>query len=119
MVRNVLEILSFSKNKYDEKLYKDVFGVRDIKPELVVVQMLVVFRNNEYYIEDCGKILTISHFDLQNTFRNIKNLKVQKKNEKFGLLKEYKIETYKKMMDVRGKTNSKKIWRKLVITLQK
>lgn len=109
MVRNVLEILSFSKINIDEKTYKDVFGVRDMtNPKELVGGAdacgFLVEENNEYYIEDCGKILTISHFDLQNTFRNIKKLESAKeKNEKFGLLKEYKIETYKKMMDVRGK----------------
>lgn len=108
MIRSVLEILSFSKIQIDEDKYKDVFGVRDMTKQKLLVGGangcgFLIKKEDGYFIEDCGKILTISHFDLQKQFNYIKKLENAKnKYEKFGI-NEIKFETYQKMMDVRGK----------------
>lgn len=108
MVRNVLEIMSFSKITIDEN-HKDIFGVRDMsnRQELLGTADgcgFLIKENDKYFIEDCGKILTISHTNLEEKFKNIKKLESAKeKYNKFGLLNEVKFSTYKKMMNVRGK----------------
>ena len=108
MIRSVLEIMSFSKIQIDEDKYKDIFGVRDMTNQKQLVGGangcgFLIKKDDEYYIEDCGKILTISHFDLQKQYNNIKKLdSAKEKYEKFGI-NEIKFESYTKMMDVRGK----------------
>ena len=108
MIRSVLEILSFSKIQIDEEKYKDVFGVRDMSNQKQLVGGangcgFLIKKEDEYFVEDCGKILTISHMDLQKQFNNIKKLETAKsKYEEFGI-NDIKFETYQKMMDVRGK----------------
>lgn len=114
MIRNVLEIISFSKIQIDEDKYKNIFGVRDMTNQKLLVGGangcgFLIKKGDEYYIEDCGKILTISHYDLQHKFNNIKKLEsAEKKYNKFQI-NEVNFSTYQKMMDVRGKQIPKKM----------
>src|SRR5690606_25824763 len=130
MVRNVLEILSFSKITINEN-YKDIFGVRDMSNQKELVGSangcgFLIKKDDEFYIEDCGQILTISHTNLEEKFKNLKKLESAKeKYNKFGLLKELKFSTYKKIMDIRGRKipknmakfdNNSSLFGKLVFT---
>ncbi|AXX84697.1 TIGR03986 family CRISPR-associated RAMP protein [Aliarcobacter skirrowii] len=130
MVRNVLEILSFSKITINEN-YKDIFGVRDMSNQKELVGGangcgFLIKKDDEFYIEDCGQILTISHTNLEEKFKNLKKLESAKeKYNKFGLLKELKFSTYKKIMDIRGRKipknmakfdNNSSLFGKLVFT---
>lgn len=130
MVRNVLEILSFSKITINEN-YKDIFGVRDMTNQKELVGGangcgFLIKKDDEFYIEDCGQILTISHTNLEEKFKNLKKLESAKeKYNKFGLLKELKFSTYKKIMDIRGRKipknmakfdNNSSLFGKLVFT---
>lgn len=107
MVRSVLEIMSFSKIAIDEERFKKPLCVRDMTNQKELVGTangcgFLVKNGNTFVLEDSGKILAISHFDLQKDFPNIKKLESAKaKYEKYGI-KQVKYKTYTKMMDVRG-----------------
>lgn len=103
MIRSVLEIMSFSKIKIDEKTSTQPLGVRDMTNQKELVGGakkcgFLVKTEAGYALQDCGNILTISHQDLSNDFYDIKKLKHAKdKYEKFGV-QQINFKTYKKMM---------------------
>ncbi|MCI0501435.1 MAG: RAMP superfamily CRISPR-associated protein, partial [Epsilonproteobacteria bacterium] len=90
MVRSVLEIMSFSKIAIDEEKFKKPISVRDMTNQKELVGTangcgFLIKNGDTYQIEDCGNILTISHFDLQKNYPNIKKLETAKiKYEQFG-----------------------------------
>ena len=108
MIRSVLEIMSFSKMRIDEAKLSQYLSVRDMTNQKQLVGSangcgFLVKDGDSYQIEDCGKILTISHYDLQTNCQGIKKLESAKsKYEKFGT-NQIKFKTFTKMMDVRGK----------------
>ncbi|MFP4486325.1 MAG: TIGR03986 family CRISPR-associated RAMP protein [Campylobacterales bacterium] len=105
MVRSVLEIMSFSKISIDEERFKKPISVRDMtnRNELVGTANgcgFLINNGDSFLLEDCGKILTISHSDLQRDFTDIKRLETAKaKYEKYGM-QHIKYKTYTKMMKV-------------------
>jgi len=105
MIRSVLEIMSFGKIKVDEEKLKKPLSVRDMANQRELVGTangcgFLVKKGEEFIIEDCGKIVTISHNDLPNDYANIKGLQTAKdKYERFGLRK-VKYSTFKKMMTI-------------------
>ena len=104
MIRSVLEIMSFSKIKISEE-HKNPLSVRDMTNQRELVGTakgcgFLVKNGDSYQILDCGKILTISHFDLPSTYKGIKQSESAKaKYENFGM-NEVGFTTYKKMMKV-------------------
>ena len=66
MIRNVLEIMSFSKIRIDEGKHKKHLDVRDMTDRKNLVGVaegcgFLVKNDNGYMIEDCGRPLTISY----------------------------------------------------------
>lgn len=114
MVRSVLEIMSFSKIAIDEEKFKKPLSVRDMTNQKELVGTangcgFLIKNGNTYQLEDCGNILTISHFDLQKNYPNIKKLETAKaKYEKFGF-QTVKYQTYTKMMKVGQREIAKKM----------
>lgn len=114
MVRSVLEIMSFSKIRIDEATLKKPLNVRDMTNQRELVGTatgcgFLIKNEDAYELEDCGKILTISHVDLQPICKNIKNQETAKaKYDAFGT-KNINYKTFTKIMDVRGKQISKEM----------
>lgn len=108
MLRNVLEIMSFSKIAIDDNILKTNLSVRDMTNQRELVGSangcgFLIKNDKTFQIKDCGDILTISHTDLENLCPKIKNLESGKaKYEHFGIQK-IPYKSFKKMMDVRGK----------------
>ncbi|WP_298041858.1 TIGR03986 family CRISPR-associated RAMP protein [uncultured Campylobacter sp.] len=99
MIRNVLEIMSFSKIRIDESKHKKYLSVRDMtdRKNLVGVAKgcgFLVKNDNSYMIEDCVDIRTIS---LRNDsgYNEIEKLKTaEDKYKKFGFLREINFTPY-------------------------
>ena len=111
MVRNVLEIMSFSKIRIDEGKHKKYLSVRDMTDRKNLVGQadgcgFLVKNGNEYVVEDCGEVLTISHDNLKNVFtffdkkkgydKNNGNKKESEKTkyEKCNVSRQIKFSTY-------------------------
>lgn len=108
MIRSVLEIMSFSKIIIDEDRLKKPISVRDMTNQKELVGTangcgFLVKHGNAYQLEDSGKILAISHIDLQSMCPKIKKFETAKaKYNEFGT-KQVTYKTFTKMMDVKGK----------------
>jgi len=82
MVRNVLEIMSFSRIPIDAKLHDKPMAVRDMSNSKVLVGVangcgfLKQDQNNQWYIEDYGSPRTIEYTDLDS-----KTIKLANKQE--------------------------------------
>lgn len=93
MIRNVLEIMSFSKIRIDEGKHKKHLSVRDMTDRKNLVGQadgcgFLVKNDNGYMIEDCADIRTISLYG-NPSYKDIEKLETaEKKYKKFGLLKE-------------------------------
>ena len=103
MIRNVLEIMSFSKIRIDESKHKKYLSVRDMADRKNLVGMVnentggcgfLVKNGDSYIIEKCADIRTICL--LKNTnYEEIEKLETAKeKYKKFGLLKEINFTPY-------------------------
>ena len=99
MIRNVLEIMSFSKIRIDEDKHKKHLSVRDMTDRKNLVGQadgcgFLVKNGSSYIIEECIDIRTIKlHSDAN--YKDIKKLKTAKeKYIKFGLLKEINFTPY-------------------------
>lgn len=94
MVRNVLEIMSFSKITIDEVKLKKPLSVRDMtnRKELVGTANgcgFLVKNGDNYCIEDCGNIVKIRHSKLRSRYPSINNKESAKeKYETFGFQQE-------------------------------
>jgi len=114
MIRSVLEIMSFSKIKIDEEKLKKSLSVRDMTNRRELVGSangcgFLVLDDDKSYIEDCEKILTISHQDLKSMCGGIKKVEsARAKYEKYGF-QQIQFTTYTKMMDVHGRKIPKKM----------
>ena len=93
MIRNALEIMSFSKIRIDERKHKNYLSVRDMTDRKNLVGMVnentggcgfLVKSGNEYIVEDCGKPLTISHDNLKNKFTFFNESKELKKTNTYN-----------------------------------
>ena len=99
MIRNVLEIMSFSKIRIDESKHKKHLSVRDMTDRKNLVGQadgcgFLVKNGNSYVIEECVDIRTINLRNDTN-YKDIKKLETAKeKYTKFGLLKEIKFTPY-------------------------
>lgn len=111
MIRNVLEIMSFSKIRIDESKHKKYLSVRDMADRKNLVGMVnentggcgfLVKNGDSYIIEKCTDIRTICL--LKNTnYEEIEKLETAKeKYKKFGLLKEINFAPY----DEKSKTKT-------------
>ncbi|WP_299187702.1 TIGR03986 family CRISPR-associated RAMP protein [uncultured Campylobacter sp.] len=99
MIRNVLEIMSFSKIRIDEGKHKKYLSVRDMTDRKNLVGQadgcgFLVKNGSSYIIEECIDIRTIKlHSDAN--YKDIKKLETAKeKYIKFGLLKEINFTPY-------------------------
>ena len=99
MIRNVLEIMSFSKIRIDEGKHKKYLSVRDMTDRKNLVGQadgcgFLVKNGGSYIIEECIDIRTIKlHSDAN--YKDIKKLETAKeKYIKFGLLKEINFIPY-------------------------
>ena len=115
MIRNVMEILSFAKITVDENNLSKPLSIRDMtnRKELLGTAQgcgFLVYENGSYYIEDCGKPLTISYHEVKKATglfpKNISSAK-----EKYQKInnKTIKINKKNKTMNVRGRTIPKKV----------
>jgi CRISPR-associated protein (TIGR03986 family) len=81
MIRNVLEIMSFSEIKVDEKLLKKPLSIRDMSQDKKTGDIFnhpmvatatkcgfLVQKDGDYFIEDCGKVLTIKENEIKKVF---------------------------------------------------
>ncbi|MBE9864281.1 TIGR03986 family CRISPR-associated RAMP protein [Campylobacter concisus] len=99
MIRNVLEIMSFSKIRIDEGKHKKHLSVRDMTDRKNLVGQadgcgFLVKNGNSYMIEECVDIRTINLRNDTN-YKDIKKLETAKeKYTKFGLLKEINFTPY-------------------------
>ena len=99
MIRNVLEIMSFSKIRIDEGKHKKHLSVRDMTDRKNLVGQadgcgFLVKNGNSYMIEECVDIRTINLRNDAN-YKDIKKLETAKeKYTKFGLLKEINFTPY-------------------------
>ena len=100
MIRNVLEIMSFSKIRIDEGKHKKHLGVRDMTDRKNLVGVaegcgFLVKNDNGYMIEDCGRPLTISYDKMGSEFAFARKLGTAKnKYEKCIISREVKFLTY-------------------------
>ena len=99
MIRNVLEIMSFSKIRIDEVKHKKYLSVRDMTDRKNLVGQangcgFLIKNGSSYIIEECIDIRTINlHSD--TNYKDIKKLETAKeKYKKFGLLKEINFSPY-------------------------
>ena len=88
MIRNVLEIMSFSKIRIDEGKHKKYLSVRDMTDRRKLAGIVnetsggcgfLIKSGNEYIVEDCGKPITISHDNLENKFTFFNKKKAHEK----------------------------------------
>ena len=101
MIRNVLEIMSFSKIRIDEGKHKKYLSVRDMTPgmDFLVGKAkgcgFLVKNDNGYMIEECGEPLTINYNNMEN-FKPFAHKQGAAKNkyEKCGISREIKFSTY-------------------------
>ena len=99
MIRNVFEIMSFSKIRIDEGKHKKHLSVRDMTDRKNLVGQadgcgFLVKNGNSYMIEECVDIRTINLRNDAN-YKDIKKLETAKeKYTKFGLLKEINFTPY-------------------------
>ena len=90
MVRNVLEILSFSKIQIDEEKHAQPLLVRDMRNRNRLVGSatgcgFLVKKGKDYVIEDCGETKKISHQELKKEFPRIESYSTGKeKYEAYG-----------------------------------
>lgn len=100
MIRNVLEIMSFSKIRIDEGKHKKHLSVRDMTDRKNLVGVaegcgFLVKNDNGYMIEDCGRPLTISYDKMGSEFAFARKLGTAKnKYEKCIISREVKFLTY-------------------------
>lgn len=116
MIRNVLEIMSFSKIRIDEGKHKKYLSVRDMTDRRKLAGIVnetsggcgfLIKSGNEYIVEDCGKPITISHDNLENKFTFFNKKKAHEKTntndkkepektkyEKCNISREIKFKTY-------------------------
>lgn len=120
MIRSVLEIMSFSKIRIDEKKHKKYLSVRDMTPgmDFLVGKAkgcgFLVKNGDRYVVKDCAKPLTISYDNMGSEFASVSKLGTAKnKYEKCKALCEVKFSTYTKesKRNIRAKIdkNSSKI----------
>lgn len=100
MIRNALEIMSFSKIRIDERKHKKHLSVRDMTDRKNLVGVaescgFLVKNDNGYMIEDCGRPLTISYDKMGSEFAFARKLGTAKnKYEKCIISREVKFLTY-------------------------
>ena len=110
MIRNVLEIMSFSKIRIDEGKHKKHLSVRDMTDRKNLVGQadgcgFLVKNGNSYMIEECVDIRTINLRNDAN-YKDIKKLETAKdKYTKFGLLKEINFTPYNEKSQNRSGQN--------------
>lgn len=110
MIRNVLEIMSFSKIRIDEGKHKKHLSVRDMTDRKNLVGQadgcgFLVKNGSSYIIEECIDILTINLRNDAN-YKDIKKLETAKeKYTKFGLLKEINFTPYNEKSQNRSGQN--------------
>lgn len=110
MIRNVLEIMSFSKIRIDEGKHKKHLSVRDMTDRKNLVGQadgcgFLVKNGNNYMIEECIDIRTINLRNDSN-YKDIKKLETAKeKYKKFGLLKEINFTPYNEKSQNRSGQN--------------
>lgn len=110
MIRNVLEIMSFSKIRIDEGKHKKHLSVRDMTDRKNLVGQadgcgFLVKNGNNYMIEECIDIRTINLCNDSN-YKDIKKLETAKeKYKKFGLLKEINFTPYNEKSQNRSGQN--------------
>ena len=110
MIRNVLEIMSFSKIRIDEGKHKKHLSVRDMTDRKNLVGQadgcgFLVKNGNSYMIEECVDIRTINLRNDEN-YKDIKKLETAKdKYTKFGLLKEINFTPYNEKSQNRSGQN--------------
>jgi CRISPR-associated protein (TIGR03986 family) len=79
MIRNIVEIMSFSKINIDEKVLSKPLSVRDMTQDKKTGQIFshdmvatakkcgfLIKEGDNYYIEDCGNVVTIKEQEIQN-----------------------------------------------------
>ncbi|MFL1706740.1 TIGR03986 family CRISPR-associated RAMP protein [Campylobacter sp. MOP7] len=109
-IRNVLEIMSFSRIRIDEEKHKKYLSVRDMTNRDLLAGIasgcgFLIKKGNDYILADCGKVVTIN-LQKEKEYKNIKEYQYGKdKYEKFGFLKEIKFSQHynqKKKFIIRG-----------------
>jgi len=114
MVRSTLEIISYGKIIIDNDKHSQYLSVRDMTNKTLVATSqkcgFLVKQNNNYIIQDCGKVLTISYNEIKKAngewLKDIENVKT-----KYNKIKDIfiKFKKDKKIMNVRGKKIPKQI----------
>lgn len=71
MIRNIVEIMGFSKIRIDEVEHKKSMSVRDMTNRAILVGTakgcgFLEKTANGYALKDCGKVIVVSHEKLQN-----------------------------------------------------
>jgi CRISPR-associated protein (TIGR03986 family) len=114
MTRSVMEILSFAKMEF---INDATLSVRDMSDRKHLVGQangcgFLVKKDKEYYIQDCGKPITISYNEVKNAtgkwLKGIESAK-EKYNKIGNVLKELPIKKIQKSMNVRGRKIPKTI----------
>lgn len=109
-IRNVLEIMSFSRIRIDEEKHKKYLSVRDMTNRHLLAGIadgcgFLVKQGDEYIIFDCGKVVTVN-LQKEKEYEGIKKYQYGKdKYEKFGFLNEIKFSEHqnqKKKFITRG-----------------
>lgn len=101
MIRNVLEIMSFSKIRIDEGKHKKHLSVRDMTPGMNFLVGkakgcgFLVKSGDGYFVEDCGEPLTIGYDKMGNEFAFARKSGAAKdKYKKCKISREIKFSTY-------------------------
>ena len=141
MIRNVLEIMSFSKIKVDEKKLKQSLSVRDMTPAKYCLDNSItklkdcpqnqkedlfnhpmvatatkcgflIQENDKYYIETCGQVLTIRDYEIQKKFHNYSK-DIETAQEKYNLIGHKKIPFSLEVIDQNGRETTIAVYNKI------
>ncbi len=98
MIRNIIEIMSFSKIRVDEKTLSKPLSIRDMvqdkktgvifnHPMVATAQKcgFLIKENGKFFIEDCGKTLTIKGAEIKKMFPNYSQ-ELETAEEKYNTL---------------------------------
>ena len=108
MIRNIVEIMSFSKIKVDEKVLSKSLSVRDMTQDKKTGKIFnhdmvatakkcgfLIKRGEDYFIENCGNIINISEEEIKYLIPTYKqdSKKASEKYEEFGHNNNFSFET--------------------------
>ncbi len=125
MIRNIIEIMSFSKIKVDEKTLSKPLSIRDMvqdkktgeifnHPMVATAQKcgFLIKENDNYFIEDCGKTLTIKGIEIKKLLPDYSK-DIETSSEKYSILGHHKITFTKETIEKDGRKTTVALYDKI------